>query len=220
MEQVISRSAGVAAGQRGIALIMVLIMLTAMTIAGVALVRVIDSANVISGNFAFRQATLSIADLGTEAAVTELNAIRAASGLDKPYPPNCTTQCRYFPAMSLTETMLRPSGLPKKGSVDGAASQDIDWSGNDVNEPPDPQRPPENPSLRGYEIRYVIDRQCRRAPLVDAIADCLSATPQSGASKKSGATVFTPASSIFYRVSIQVTGPRKTQSHVQVVLGF
>jgi hypothetical protein len=51
MEQLISRRLPARKAQSGVALIMVLIMLTAMAIAGVALVRVVDSANVISGNF-------------------------------------------------------------------------------------------------------------------------------------------------------------------------
>lgn len=209
MEQVIPRSARVAHIQSGVALIMVLIMLTAMTIAGVALVRVVDSANVISGNFAFRQATLSIADLGTEAAVALLSEIRSKKAAESPYPTGCTTNCRYFPARSLGDAMLNAKGLPVKGSVDGAASREIDWSGNDVNGLPSE-----------YSIRYVIDRQCTVAPVTDPVGQCMSDTPQGGGSKKSGATVFTPASTIYYRVSIQVTGPRRTQSHVQVVLGF
>jgi Tfp pilus assembly protein PilX len=75
MEQLISRRLPARRAQSGVALIMVLIMLTAMAIAGVALVRVVDSANVISGNFAFRQSTLNIADLGVEAAAADLAAI-------------------------------------------------------------------------------------------------------------------------------------------------
>jgi hypothetical protein len=79
MEQLISRRLPARRAQSGVALIMVLIMLTAMAIAGVALVRVVDSANVISGNFAFRQSTLNIADLGVEAAAADLVAIPAAA---------------------------------------------------------------------------------------------------------------------------------------------
>jgi Tfp pilus assembly protein PilX len=88
MEQLISRRLPARRAQSGVALIMVLIMLTAMAIAGVALVRVVDSANVISGNFAFRQSTLNIADMGVEAAVAELIAIPAADR-EKAWPGGC-----------------------------------------------------------------------------------------------------------------------------------
>jgi type IV pilus assembly protein PilX len=227
MEALIIRFARAGKNQSGVALVMVLIMLTAMIISGVALVRIIDSANVISGNFAFRQATLSLADLGTEAAVADLDIIlnQKASGKasEKPYPAGCTTKCRYFPARSFGDTMLdKKKGLPIKGSIDGTNTNtlDVDWSGNDVNDPADPQRDPENTVLRGYSIRYVIDRQCNVSPVTSPVDQCINETPQGGGSKRSGATVFVPRSTIFYRVSIQVTGPRKTQSHVQVILGF
>jgi type IV pilus assembly protein PilX len=205
--------------QSGVALIMVLIMLTAMTIAGVALVRIVDSANVISGNFAFRQATLSIADLGIEAAALELKKIIDDKLMDKPNPVDCETKtpsnCHYFPARSIyspvaADTMVDAKGLPKKGNIDGSKTQEIDWS---VKEPV-AGLPSE------YFIRYVIDRQCNVSPVTSPVDQCINETPQGGGSKRSGATVFVPRSTIFYRVSIQVTGPRKTQSHVQVILGF
>ena len=201
--------------QTGVALIMVLIMLAAMAIAGVALVRIVDSANTISGNFAFRQATLNIADLGVEAAVAKLAEIRgkkAQKADDSPYPTGCTTGCVYFPALSKTET-LNGKGMPMKGSVDGTATQDISWEGSDVE-----VEAAGGPS--GYRIRYVIDRQCTVAPVTEVLTECMTDTPQGGGSKRSGAPQFTPASSVYYRVSIQVTGPRRTQSHVQVVLVY
>jgi hypothetical protein len=97
MEQLISRRLPARRAQSGVALIMVLIMLTAMAIAGVALVRVVDSANVISGNFAFRQSTLNIADLGVEAAVVDLEFNIPAAAKGAPWPVGCAADCRYFP---------------------------------------------------------------------------------------------------------------------------
>ena len=197
--------------QSGVALIMVLIMLAAMAIAGVALVRVVDSANVISGNFAFRQATLNIADLGVEAAAATLKSLLdpdAEKKYEKRYPTDCDTDCLYFPVRSI-DAMVNAKGLPEQGS-DGTKTYEINWTLAD--------KVPNVPS--GYSIRYVIDRQCTRVPVVDTLADCLTDTPQSGASKKSGASVFTPASSTYYRITVQVTGPRRTQSHVQVILVY
>ena len=200
--------------QSGVALIMVLIMLTAMAIAGVALVRVVDSANVISGNFAFRQSTLNIADLGIEAAAAELVTIRAGFS-EQAYRAPCTGSCtcnandrNYFPARSIGN-MLDAKGLPILGNT-GAGTQAISWACNDV-----PAAP------RGYAIRYVIDRQCDAPiPVTDTLEQCSTDTPMAGGSKKGGGTVFSTAGTIFYRVTVQVTGPRNTQSHVQVFLGY
>jgi type IV pilus assembly protein PilX len=226
MEQLISRRLPARKAQSGVALIMVLIMLTAMAIAGVALVRVVDSANVISGNFAFRQSTLNIADLGVEAATADLIAIHAgpATARENAWHPtvaNCTTDCRYFPVRSINLPNLNCNnppfpvgcgldgkGLPVRGNrtdIANAPQQDINWNGNDV-----PGAP------RGYNIRYVIDRQCNRAPVVDVLDDC-SNLPQVDSKKNPPIALPGPIS---YRVTVQVTGPRNTQSHVQVFLSY
>ena len=227
MEQLISRRLPARRAQSGVALIMVLIMLTAMAIAGVALVRVVDSANVISGNFAFRQSTLNIADLGVEAATADLIAIHAgpAATRENAWPAGCEApgqpECRYFPVRSINLPNLNCNnapfpvgcgldgkGLPVRGNrtdIANAPQQDINWGGNDV-----PGAP------RGYNIRYVIDRQCNRAPPVDVLDDC-SNLPQVDSKKNPPIALPGPIS---YRVTVQVTGPRNTQSHVQVFLSY
>lgn len=230
MEQLISRRLPAQRAQSGVALIMVLIMLTAMAIAGVALVRVVDSANVISGNFAFRQSTLNIADLGVEAATAELEAIPVADR-DIALPRNCTDNCRYFPVRSINLPNLNCNnapfpvgcgldgkGLPVRGNttdIANAPQQDINWDGNDPNNNDVPGAP------RGYRIRYVIDRQCNRAapppnPPIDPLDEC-SNLPQVDSKKNPPIALPGPIS---YRVTVQVTGPRNTQSHVQVFLSY
>jgi type IV pilus assembly protein PilX len=219
MEQLISRRLPARKAQSGVALIMVLIMLTAMAIAGVALVRVVDSANVISGNFAFRQSTLNIADLGVEAATADLIAIHAgpAATRENAWPAGCDlnvpANCRYFPVRSVGN-MLDGKGLPILGNT-GAATQAIQWNANanwDANDVP---LAPTGYN-RGYAIRYVIDRQCNRAPVVDVLDDC-SNLPQVDSKKNPPIALPGPIS---YRVTVQVTGPRNTQSHVQVFLSY
>lgn len=199
---------------------MVLIMLTAMAIAGVALVRVVDSANVISGNFAFRQSTLNMADLGIEAAAADLVAIHAGPATDREnaWPGGCTTECRYFPVRSVGN-MLDGKGLPILGNT-GAATQAIQWNANanwDANDVP----PAPTGYNRAYAIRYVIDRQCNVAAADPGLNDCSNDTPLTPVSKKAGGGGLpAPDGIIFYRVTVQVTGPRNTQSHVQVFLSY
>jgi hypothetical protein len=51
--------------------------------------------------------------------------------------------------------------------------------------------------------------------------DCSNDTPLTPVSKKAGGGGLpAPDGIIFYRVTVQVTGPRNTQSHVQVFLSF
>lgn len=63
--------------QRGIVLLMALIILIAMSLAGVALVRSVDTGNIISGNLAFKQSALSSTDRGVQTAFVWLNTNRA-----------------------------------------------------------------------------------------------------------------------------------------------
>ena len=65
--------------QRGVSLIIAMIALVAMTLAGLALIRSVDTSNVISGNLAFRQASLHATDVGVEAALAALGTIVTTS---------------------------------------------------------------------------------------------------------------------------------------------
>ena len=60
--------AGPGARQRGAVLFISLIVLVAMTLAGIALMRSVDTGNLIAGNLAFRNAATNAADGGLEAA--------------------------------------------------------------------------------------------------------------------------------------------------------
>lgn len=71
--------------QRGVVLLIALIALVALTLAGIALVRSVDTGNVIAGNLAFKQAALQVSDTGTEAALTALTTITTTS-LDADIP--------------------------------------------------------------------------------------------------------------------------------------
>jgi len=64
--------------QQGLALMVALIALVAMTLAGVALVRSIDTNALIAGNLAFRQSATMSAEQGIEAAIKTLQEISPA----------------------------------------------------------------------------------------------------------------------------------------------
>src|SRR3989304_2733091 len=80
------RARSAAGSQKGMVLFIALIVLVAMTLAGLALVRSVDTANVIAGNLAFQPSTLQAGDRGVEAAVPALPTILPA-GDGAPPPP-------------------------------------------------------------------------------------------------------------------------------------
>ena len=60
--------------QRGSVLLIALILLVAMSLAGIALIRSVSTSNIIAGNLAFQQAATHSADVGLETALTFLRA--------------------------------------------------------------------------------------------------------------------------------------------------
>lgn len=187
---------GFRARQSGMSLFIAMIALLALSLAGIALVRSVDTANVIAGNLAFRQGTLHASDVGIETAYSTLGTIVTTS-LDANYPGGCATgACNYYPTK---QAAVDARGIPTI----------INWA-----------NVPTITVNSSYSVKYVIDRLCTGVIPVTNINGQCSASPSSGAgsgSKKAGATVFTGGQLIYYRISVQVTGPRNTTSYVQAL---
>jgi type IV pilus assembly protein PilX len=185
-------------------LLIALIVLVALMLASVSLVRSVDTANVIAGNLAFKQASVQAADLGIETAVTALPNI-VATTLDT---DTTSGNYRYYATRRIADT----NGVPTTTAVGGdpAAATPIDW--NQV---------PVADTRAGNTVRVVIDRLCvGPTPVVDPIASCFHEASSDGASQSINKQVFTSVTMIYYRVTVRVTGPRNTVSMVQAILGL
>lgn len=180
--------------QRGVALFIALIALIAMSMAGLALMRAVDTSNVVAGNLAFRQAALQATDTGIETAVTTLATI-TGSALEATYPTGSSTGgANYYPTIQTTGT----NGIPTAIVWNNVASTTV--NGN-------------------YRVQYVIDRLCQGpAPVTDIAGKCYVAEPLGGGTKKVGGQVFSSSQKVYYRVTVRVTGPRNTVSIVQAIL--
>lgn len=181
--------------QRAVSLFIALIALVALSIAGIALVRSVDTTNVISGNLAFRQAALHATDVGVETAYSALSSI-ASSSLEANYPTSCNSNgsCSYWATMQPVDTRGIPSTI-QWGNISATA---IDSS---------------------YSYKYVIDRLCSGTlPITDIMGSCYAAASTGAGSQKAGAPSFTSATQVYYRVTVRVDGPRNTNSIVQVLL--
>ncbi len=178
--------------QHGVSLIIALIALVALTLAGLALIRSADTSNVISGNLAFREASLHATDVGVEAAITALGTI-ATSSPDANYPAGCAVgACNYYPTL---QTAVTAAGVPTV----------INWSAV-----------PNSTVDSSYAVQYVIDRLCDGpTPVTDIATKCMNVTGTSVGSKKAGAVSFTSANQVYYRVTVRVVGPRNSVSIVQ-----
>ena len=198
--------------QCGVVLFIALIVLVAMTLAGIALVRSVDTGNVAAGNIAFRQAALQEADLGIEAALASLST---------------TTLTSNSGAYYATRQVLGANGVPaalnsmKPGDALGAG--DV-YTANGGYGP------------AGNRVRFVLERMCDMAPgsgstpaappatPTEIKAYCLTYAPDNdkGGSRNAlkvslGAVA---GENVYYRVSIRVDGPRNTVSMAQSILRF
>jgi Tfp pilus assembly protein PilX len=192
--------------QEGVVLFIALIVLVAMSLAGVALLRGVDTGTIIAGNLAFRQTSTHVGDLGVEAARAWLIG-QATSDL---YVDQAASH--YYATWQTNLDLLGSD--PTKADYDWTLSVPIP-SGSTY-EPP-----------TGYSVRYVIHRLCEGSgDPTGSSANCVkvsSGAAGTAASGTKGAAAYgtyaisVPTSAI-YRVTVQVTGPRNARSYVQTTL--
>ena len=192
--------------QQGAVLFIALVVLVALMLASVAVVRSVDTANVVAGNAAFKQSTLQAGDFGVEAAAAALPNIIATT-VDTDYTPGPSGSPAYW--YYATRRDADASGVPttRQAGSAGAATA-INW--NNV---------PVATTVSGNSVQIVIDRLCLGpAPVTDVEGNCFYEGTTAGGTKKVGGTVFTSVTTVFFRVTARVTGPRNTVSMVQAII--
>jgi hypothetical protein len=192
--------------ERGVVLIVALIVMVATILAAIALVSSVDVATMISGNLAFRQAGVQAADSGVEVARRWLMA-RPFDDLSGNVPPS------YFATwdggVTTTVKVFDPSTF--------------EWSTKSTSLTPD---------AAGNTVAYVVHRMC--ANVGDpGIANCFTArSAASGGNSNrirepgdppcfdpnTGANTCGSTNNPYYRITVRVTGPRSTLTYVQAVI--
>lgn len=179
--------------QEGIVLFISLIVLVAMTLAGIAMTRSVDTGNVISGNVAFKQATLASADRGIQAALAWLLTGNNSGNL--------------------------VSDIPTSGYYSANATH-TDWTvdsiWDDAVEVPDATG--NSPDAAGNTVSYIIHRLCESpdtAPSPRCAQTSQNSSSAQGSDMGVGSQPVNPTPAIYYRISVRVQGPRSTLSIVQ-----
>ena len=182
--------------QRGVVLFIALIVLLAMSLAGIGMLRSVDTGNLIAGNLAFRQSTLNASDLGVETAFQWLLTQAGTTALDS---HNAATG--YYAAPPANDN-----------SVDWT---DINnWAGSIVM----------GTDAAGNTTRYIIHRLCPTVGSPSGQVCAINTTSGSAGSGSMsvGSTVFTGTNSVYYRIMSRVDGPRNSssisESYVQITL--
>lgn len=198
------------AAQRGVVLVMALIVLAAMTLAGIGLMRSVFTGNKVAGNLAFQQSAMHEADRGIEAAVTWLedrNAVAPVTLHNAKLPG--AGNLGYFAAWQ-----------PNNDPVDANGSWEQSWANWEatgrVNELP-------RDALTGNRVRFVIHRLCNAEGAPESGIFC-NASPSrvgdEGSGRGSGVPPIAVPSQRYYRVTVRVDGPRNTVSFVQSVVAM
>lgn len=196
-------------GQGGVVLFVALIALIIMSLAGISLFRSVDSVGLISGNLAYRQAALTVSDVGVEQAITFLSSLNSEQRHAELNPRQGywpTRQLGFDPATynwaaaGNAQTVTVAQGAPNNGDL----------------------------------IQFVIHRLCDTTGEPAAVGTGCSTAPAGaaggsvggdGASRKIfGYGEGTPdpdtTNSPYYRITTRVQGARNSIAYTQVLIHF
>lgn len=201
------------AKQKGVVLLITLISLVAMTLAAIALMRSVDTSNLVAGNLAFRQAATHFADSGTEQAIAYLfSSVPDKKCSNTGGVPACPAGYR-----SSNQATLEPPT---------AASWDAYWvSMKAIPGVVALTNPPSGYCINSGDCGFVIEAWCT----ADGMANCSVATAtsstfnaQEGQNIGSTDRPLTSSTSTlvdnYYRITTKVQGPRNSVAYIQVFI--
>jgi type IV pilus assembly protein PilX len=180
--------------QRGVVLVIALIVLVAMTLAGLAMMRSVTGGILVAGNIGFKRAATAAADFGIEAARDFL--LKAGAGLKDAKEGYVLT---WDPSFSPT-THTWTNSTSREALADTAVASH-----------------PEGIK----SVRYVIHRLCETAGAVDSrtcVTDLGAASNSTMSGAHFGAHAMTGATAVIYRVTVQVVAAKGATSYVQALV--
>lgn len=203
------------AHQRGIVLLLSLIVLVSMSLAAIGLMRSVLTTNRVASNLAFQQSATQSADVGIETAIAWLE--QKARELQTDSPP--VLRNGLFSSISAggTESInyvaRREDPAPNQGWE--AWWQGVLVANGQVNTLP--------VDAAGNTVAFSIHRLCNSVgdPLSGIGCELpLTANTSVQTSSKSSTTKLKVPSQIYYRITVRVQGPRNALSFVQAVVAI
>lgn len=187
--------------QRGVVLFIALIVMVALSLAGVALVRSVDTTTAIVGNLAFRQAALLPANMAVEEANAALFKDANKGGVVLIVDKTLDLPAQnYFASRQPGEDARGvPVQLQKKGNftLPKVLYPDAD---------------------KNFEVRYVIERTCIAAGTA-TVGNCDMMAPKQSSGTTTGDEAPPTLPQIpFYRLTVRVDGPKNTTAFLQAML--
>lgn len=191
--------------QRGVILLLVLIVLVVMMVSSLALVRSVDTGNLIAGNLSFRQGAVQGVEPGIETA-------RAWLAANKTSLNGSSVGNGYYALDQLVDYT---------GNSNYTNRAEIDWDGSST-APVKARVIPEDARTKNT-VAYVIHRLCSQVGGINDPGQSCAASTGSAVGSTQGAADYAnrPLSTkqnIYYRVTLRVAGPKNTFSFVQAML--
>lgn len=205
--------------QDGVVLMVALIILVAMTLAGVALIRSVDTANVIAGNLAFHQSATNAGERSTEQAITNWLAKHSVPGDATLYEDKKQDQgylaARADPAAGVSWDKYWNDTLAARSVVAAPPHLPLDAP------PPCPGNA--NADAACNTVRYVVERLCATTGKPNTVANpCTQPPPSasSGGSQSAGGIAPAATKQVYYRITTRIEGPRRTVSYLQTIVAI
>ena len=201
-------------GQQGVVLFIAMIALVVMSLAGVALIRSVDTNSLITGNLSFKQTSITSASFGVESFTNSLGQRLKGDT----YAQNDDRPNGYYSSCTNNVTQ-------KTTTCDGALLTDAaTWKAGSTSKLADiPTLLSPGKDAFGNTIEYIVERMCTQVGAASK-SYCLVATRTIEGDSKvvlNQTIVGAPLKDSdlpVYRVTVKVTGPKNTTSFVQAFI--
>ena len=169
--------------QRGVSLIIVLVVLAVILVGSLAMLRSSEVSSLVGGNVSFKEAATQATDIGISDAAKALNAMVNVDG----NIPNV-----YFATRQVEDN----DGIPTT----------VDWSAVPAS------------AVGNYSVQHVVEPLCQITPVTDPLADCMVRDAEAPGSNKAGSLAYKTPASVYYRITVRVTGPKSANAFVQALV--
>jgi type IV pilus assembly protein PilX len=210
---------GVRARQKGVSLLIALIVLVIMTLAGIELMRSVDTTNIIAGNLGFQQAATHSGDAAIETAIawlqtqssTQLQSDICGSGYHASYTPvqepPVSTSANTQTWSQWWNTVAGQGCITAFTATDPAGNQ---WAYTINRMCSYPGASQDGPVLVGGVTQY---QYCSAPPF--AVASSTAINDQAP-----GSPPLNAPPQVYYRITANITGPRGTSSYIQAIVAM
>lgn len=193
--------------QRGVVMFIALLVMVALSLAGIALIRSADTATVVAGNLAFKQAAASAVDRSIEHAIDALFNPAADPAASSPVIVDKQSDVKaqnYFASVR-----FKGGGIPEipdeLQSAEAFAAAGLNTSLVPVD-------------AAGNKSYYVIERMCAGpGPALGSNCNLSGSAMGADAGTQHYEGLVRPGDA-YYRVTVRVEGPRNTVAYAQAIL--